>query len=144
MTRGQEFTYSSRPTLRTKRKQTGLIVVVVSLLFVSALEPGSARAAGPFRRRVQWIAGQPMAVHPASSYSVTVDLVANSPQLGSIPLDLSTPAPTGPVTYWMSALAAAGSLLAGPMPAAKTVTLFKSPGSGPTNRAPAMGTISDA
>jgi len=73
-----------------------------------------------------------------------LSLTPNSPQLGSIPLDLSTPAPTGPVTYWMSALAAAGSLLAGPMPAAKTVTLFKSPGSGPTNRAPAMGTISDA
>src|SRR5437879_10014662 len=108
--------------MRRKRTRTGLIVGVVSLLFVSALEPGSARAAGPFRRRVQWIAGQLMAVHPASSYSVTVDLVANSPQLGSIPLDLSTPAPTGPVTYWMSALAAAGSLLAGPMPAAKADT----------------------
>ena len=34
-----------------------------------------------------------------------------------MPLDLSAPAPTGPVTYWMNALAAAASLLAGPMPA---------------------------
>jgi hypothetical protein len=32
--------------------------------------------------------------------------------------------------YWMSALVAGGSLLAGPMAAAKTVRLFKSPGSG--------------
>ncbi len=78
MTRGQELTYSSyssRPTLR-KRKQTGLMVVVVSLLFASALEPGVAQERlVRFDGRVQWIAGQLMAVHPASGYSVTVDLV---------------------------------------------------------------------
>ena len=78
MTRGQELTYSSRPTLRTKRKQTGLIVVVVSLLFVSALEPTVAHERlVRFNGRVQWIAGQLMAVHPASGYSVTVDLVGS-------------------------------------------------------------------
>ncbi len=76
MTRGQELTYSSRPTLRTKGKQTALIVVVVSLLLASALEPALAQERlVRFDGRVQWIAGQLMAVHPASGYSVTVDLV---------------------------------------------------------------------
>ena len=57
MTRGQELTYSSRPTLRTKRKQTALMVVVVSLLFASALEPGVAQERlVRFDGRVQWIA----------------------------------------------------------------------------------------
>ncbi len=76
MTRRQELTYSSRPTLRTKGKQTALIVVVVSLLLASALEPAVAQEwLVRFDGRVQWIAGQLMAVQPASGYSVTVDLV---------------------------------------------------------------------
>jgi len=76
MTRRQELTCSSRPTLRTKGKQTALIVVVVSLLLASALEPAVAQEwLVRFDGRVQWIAGQLMAVQPASGYSVTVDLV---------------------------------------------------------------------
>jgi len=76
MTRRQELTYSSRLTLQTKGKQTALIVVVVSLLLASALEPAVAQEwLVRFDGRVQWIAGQLMAVQPASGYSVTVDLV---------------------------------------------------------------------
>ena len=76
MTRGQELAYSARPTLRTKAKQTALIVVVVSLLLASAPEPAVAQEwLVRFDGRVQWIAGQLMVVQPASGYSVTVDLV---------------------------------------------------------------------
>ena len=76
MTRGQELTYSSRPTLRTKGKQTALIVVVVSLLLTSALEPAVAQEwLVRFDGRVQWIAGQLMAVQPDLGSSVSVDLV---------------------------------------------------------------------
>ena len=49
-----------------------------------------------------------------------------------MPLDLSTSAPVGLVRSSISDLAAARSLLVDPMPTEKTVTLFKSPGRGPT------------
>lgn len=76
MTRGHERTYSSRPILWTKGKRTGLIVVVVSLLLTSALEPAVAQEwPVRFDGRVQWVAGQLMVVHQASGYSVSVDLV---------------------------------------------------------------------
>jgi hypothetical protein len=77
MTRGQELTYSSRPTLRTKGKQTALLVVVVSLLLASAAEPAVAQEwLVRFDGRVQWIAGQLMVVQPALGSSVSVDLVS--------------------------------------------------------------------
>src|SRR2546426_5330929 len=76
MTRGQELTHSPRPTLRTKGKQTALIVVVVLLLLASALEPAVAQEwPVRFDGRVQWIAGQLMAVQPDLGSSVSVDLV---------------------------------------------------------------------
>ena len=76
MTRGQELTHASRPTLRTKAKQTALIVVVVSLLLASAREPAVAQEwPVRFDGRVQWIAGQLMAVQPDLGSSVSVDLV---------------------------------------------------------------------
>jgi hypothetical protein len=76
MTRSQERPCSSRPTLWTKGEQTALIVVVVSLLLASAPEPATAQEwLVRFDGRVQWIAGQLMAVHPTSGHSVTVDLV---------------------------------------------------------------------
>lgn len=49
-----------------------------------------------------------------------------------MPLDLSTAAPVGLVRNSISDLAAAGSLLVEPMPTAKMIALFKSPGRGPT------------
>src|SRR2546429_4895974 len=76
MTRGQELTHSPRRTLRTKGKQTALIVVVVLLLLASALEPAVAQEwLVRFDGRVQWIAGQLMAVQPDLGSSVSVDLV---------------------------------------------------------------------
>jgi hypothetical protein len=44
----------------------------------------------------------------------------------------------------MNALAPSVDLLSAPIPAVKTVVLASSPGSGPTNCAPATGTISEA
>src|SRR2546426_3882487 len=71
MTRGQELTHSPRPTLRTKGKQTALIVVVVLPLLASALEPAVAQEwPVRFDGRVQWIAGQLMAVQPDLGSSV--------------------------------------------------------------------------
>src|SRR6266566_4342830 len=62
---------------------------------------------------------------------------------GSKPFDLNTGAAVGPVRNWMSDFATSGALEPAPIPAEKIVTLVSSPGSGPTNCAPATGTISE-
>jgi hypothetical protein len=60
------------------------------------------------------------------------------------PFDLNTGAAVVPLRNWMSDFAASGALVLAPIPAVKTVILANSPGSGPTNCAPATGTISEA
>jgi hypothetical protein len=62
---------------------------------------------------------------------------------GSNPLAFNRGAASGPVRNLMSEFAASGDLLAPPIAAAKTLVLARSPGNGPTNCAPATGTISE-
>src|ERR1700730_8603780 len=62
---------------------------------------------------------------------------------GSNPLAFNRGAASGPVRNLMSEFAASGDLLAAPIAAAKTVVVARSPGNGPSNCAPATGTISE-
>src|SRR3984957_20740001 len=78
---------------------------------------------------------------PASSSATNL---TEQCQGGSMPLDLRIAAPTGPVKREISDLAAAGSVLVDPMPTAKTISLLRSPGSGPTTCTPGTEANSEA